>query len=712
MGLQSARIALDFTSASPVPPPGTLLFDYDELEEVVVELNDEEGMPIADAVYLVGADGVVTNPAEPAIPLVTLNVTAEQTLSLRGVGFTGGAWREEQVLPLSGAPATELRGVHTPFTSPVNFPMRLATVNYYDALLGSGTTVLHVTPTQHRDTNVVDIFATRRQFDSMDYKLYYSSNTDQFGHNIPALSGPPTLSGVEYVVESSGNISVSTHVVGDPAAGMAEAWVTFTVYKSGFDASGSWVSVPLVQDATDTTLWTGVIPDPFTATGELAPDTLDFVVQAASGTGLVTLDDNFGSYYRVSSSGESAPIEPADTQMTITVDADGNYGTEAVIVATLTSGDSPVEDVAEVPILFTIGGTGRAAVTNASGVASIDLPLTSPPGVYPATASFGGNAYYNESSAESSITITRTATSLSLTTGEQVVGVEGIGSGVSALLTDAQDAPLLQRTVYFTLRNGPVDLVTIAVITDNTGVATLGELPLPAGNYDLEVRFLGEIPTGDPSAPLILADPTYFGTVEIIPGFVLNHDGNCPSELYEGLSKKSKKSSKTSKSKKLNLKGFCYLTADVNGDVKIKDGTLIVGEGATVAGKIDQQREGGVHVLASATVEKDVHEKHEGDVIVDGVVNGKLHEHDAGKMVVGDGAVVAGEAKEHEDGSLIISGLVGKKADEKGDGDLVISATGRVEGHAHEHDAGTIINDGTVLGHISEHAEKSMKSMK
>jgi hypothetical protein len=41
---------------------------------------------------------------------------------------------DESVVPLTGAPATELKTAHTPFTSSTFFPSKLWTANYYDAI--------------------------------------------------------------------------------------------------------------------------------------------------------------------------------------------------------------------------------------------------------------------------------------------------------------------------------------------------------------------------------------------------------------------------------------------------------------------------------------------------------------------------------------------------------------------------------------------------
>ena len=165
-------------SGTPGSQLGLQTADIDVTDALVprtVRLTNLEGGTL-DATYLEGPDGVVTNPAEPAIPLVSRDVSVPGQ-SLRGVGFRGGVWSEQPVVPLTGAPTTELRGVHTPFVSTVNFPMRLATVNYLGAIGGGGGTVLNVTPAQHRVATVGDIQATLRSFDRLDYRLYYSNDT-------------------------------------------------------------------------------------------------------------------------------------------------------------------------------------------------------------------------------------------------------------------------------------------------------------------------------------------------------------------------------------------------------------------------------------------------------------------------------------------------------------------------------------------------------
>ncbi len=104
------------------------------LVEQTVVLSSVVDLSPQLAFYLAGADGVVTNPAEPALPLEANNVSIPGAV-LRGVGFRGGSYIDiPNVLPLTGAPTTEIRGVHTPFISDIFFPIRPWNVNYFGLL--------------------------------------------------------------------------------------------------------------------------------------------------------------------------------------------------------------------------------------------------------------------------------------------------------------------------------------------------------------------------------------------------------------------------------------------------------------------------------------------------------------------------------------------------------------------------------------------------
>ena len=58
--------------------------------------------------------------------------------------------RHADIIPLTGAPTTELRGVHAPFVSPVFYPMRMWTPNYFGELDGYRRDEPHRHAVQHR----------------------------------------------------------------------------------------------------------------------------------------------------------------------------------------------------------------------------------------------------------------------------------------------------------------------------------------------------------------------------------------------------------------------------------------------------------------------------------------------------------------------------------------------------------------------------------
>ena len=119
-------------------------------------------------------------------------------------------------------------------------------------------------------------------------------------------------------------------MIGDPVAGIQEAWVTWTI-PSG--AAGMWQSRNLVQDGADASLWTGSMPRPASAR------VVRFMVQAASGIGRVMLDNNNGAFYRPGSiPGATPPTPPVETSLAARPDAclgqvrravPGHHGSEA-----------------------------------------------------------------------------------------------------------------------------------------------------------------------------------------------------------------------------------------------------------------------------------------------------------------------------------------------------------------------------------------------
>jgi hypothetical protein len=476
LGLLSADVSLDLDGA--LVPRSVLL------------TNLEGG--VLTATYLEGPDGVVTNVAEPALPLVTRDVSVPGQV-LRGIGFRSGSWTEQPVVPLTGAPSTELRGVHTPFASLVNFPMRLASANYLGELTGAGGTVLNVTPAQHRVSALGDLVATLRQFADLDLRLFYSNNTQSYavpggGVNVPALAAAPTVTSVSAGTDGD-DVVFEARVVGDPSAGIQGVWVTYT---DGSGSSGEWTSLDLVQDPSDSTRWSGRLIG-----GALASGRLDYLVQAVNGVGLVAVDDNFGAYYSIAGAIGAPPVEPVATALALTAPASATFGDTVALSATVTAGGVPVPNA---PVAFAVGSTTRVATTSATGTATVEVPITSPAGTLTVTASFGGTVDLAASSASQDLTVAKAATTLEIVTVD-----EGGTPGYAAQLRSG-DSPLLSRTVYVEV-TGPSGTERSVLITDNVGQARLSSLLQPNGLQTVTVRFLGAIPTG--TGVFQVTDPVY-----------------------------------------------------------------------------------------------------------------------------------------------------------------------------------------------------------
>jgi CSLREA domain-containing protein len=445
-------------------------------------LTGIDGAPNTTATWYTGPDGVVTAPSEPVLPLVSRDVTAAAT-TLRGVGFRTGTYTDlTPRWPLVTDPATEVRTAHTAFLSPIFYPIQIATANYFDAL-GGGQTRLLVTPVQHKADPAPATSNTLRKFSDINVRLFYSNNT-----SAAALSAPPSI--LDVSGSGTGPVDFSVHVAGDPAAGIQGVWITYT----GFD--GTWASKDLTVDPTDPSHWTGSISVP---SGHTAGQ-LRFVAQAVNGTGLVTLDSNFGSFYQVTSGAAAAP---AATTMTLAAaPASGVFGSQATFNATL-AGASPLSGQ---PVELTVAGATKVALTNASGQASASFTLNAPAGTYPVSASYAGDSANSPSAASRNFTISKQNTSLTLSGPSN--GTVGQPTGVIATLKDSNSNGLGQRSIFFVISNAS-NAQSKSVITDYLGRAPLGSLSLPPGNYTVAAYFEGTFTLLPSATQLTLTDDAF-----------------------------------------------------------------------------------------------------------------------------------------------------------------------------------------------------------
>ncbi|MBO9521930.1 MAG: hypothetical protein J7518_10380 [Nocardioidaceae bacterium] len=426
--------------------------------------------------YLRGVDGVTTSPGQPALPLESFDVGAAG-LALRGVGFRGGTYTDTPgIVPLTGAPSSDLSEVHTRFSSPVFFPRRLGLGNTYGALGGDGGTRLLVTAAQHRSDAAFT--STLRRYSSLDFRLLYSGNTQVYNGNTPALAAPPAISSVTSTVSGS-QVQVVARVVGDPSAGIQSVWLTRTAETGPW--YGAWTSLDLTQDTADSTRWTGTLTLP---AGQAAAD-VRFVLQAANGVGLVTLEDNQAREF-IPGVDPAAITQTGDANSTLVLDAPASavLGDTVPVTATLT-GASPLNGRT---VLFALGGATKTAKTDSSGIASVSFPIVEQPGSQQLSATFDGDAALRPASAQRVIAVAKRPTSITLT-GPPGAVFSGDDTGVSALLRSGT-TPITDRSVLLVVRDaGGAVVAAAARRTGPDGRAALGAVALPAGTLSVTAFF-------------------------------------------------------------------------------------------------------------------------------------------------------------------------------------------------------------------------------
>jgi hypothetical protein len=429
-------------------------------------LTDVQGGPNITASWLSGPDGVVSNPGEPVLPLVALNVTPKvPNVVLRGIGFRGGTYVDSAPLfPFSGAPTTELRSVHVPFISPVFYPARISSPNYFGALAGSGGTELLVTPTQHIVADPVAGTSTQRKYTDLNLRLFYSGNLSQ-----AALSDAPSIVSAD-AEPNAGGVLFTVQVTGDPAAAIYQVWVTYTS-----DGANAWTPLDLSQCVAPLPAACGATADSRLWAGSLTsvPTNLKYVVQAVSGVGLVGLDDNRGAYYGL---GGATPA--ATTPALVAPPTGATVGDSVSITTKLTFAGVAV---AGRTVLISIGDTTEVGITGSDGSVTVKLPLAVAPGTYQMTVSFAGDNTFQASSTTTTFVVAKAAARLAALspTGATLTGTLG-----------GQTESLQQEAVSFSV-TGPGGTTTIWANTDNLGRATLPPPGLPAGTYTVTQAAFG-----------------------------------------------------------------------------------------------------------------------------------------------------------------------------------------------------------------------------
>lgn len=458
------------------------------------EALDEPSLMVTTT-YFSGPNGVVTNPGEPVLPLAFYNISVPDAI-IRGLGFRGGSYSDHtEVVPLIGAPTTEVRGIHRTFVGDSFYPIAPWRVNYFDRLTHpDGATRLMLTPAQYKSDPPGAETGILRSFDSMTLRLYYSDNTQTYGDNTPALSAPPSISTIAALAKG-GVVTFTAQVVGNPAAGIQEVWVTYTAVDPGSPFANQWQSLDLTQDPVDGRVWQGTLNLEGTAA-----EAIRYMVQAVNGVGLVTRRDNLGAYFIP----EIEPETPLPPPKPITIEIEapptmGAYNTTTTFNITVRSEDVPLT---QTPVILNLGAQRYAVVTNEEGQASVTMPLLEATGVHEVQITVPGSSEYQAAVTTTPFEITRQSTSLSLER-EVVAGQFSDETNFVATLA-AGEQPLAERTVFFVATSQDVagtTVMTIPVITDYAGRAYLGQALLPASTYTVQAVFSQAPPEPDEPPP-------------------------------------------------------------------------------------------------------------------------------------------------------------------------------------------------------------------
>lgn len=511
--LSKHDLDLDYTG-TPLVGPKTLTV-FDPGADPSTKADDTE----YTLEWYEGGNGVVSNPVEPVRPVDSYNVSVPGNL-LRGVGFRGGVYEDEEgFLPLTGAPTTEIRGVFGAFISEVFFPVQPYSTNYFGAICG-GTDGerLNIFRTQFLNPDDGEPDGILRKYSQMNLRLFYNNNRETYYNDngnaiIPALTAPPSISRVVSTADGQ-TVYFDVTVLASPAVGVQEVWVTYTgLPESAY--YGQWVSKDLEQGGLpNTTVWSGSITLP----ADVAPSDVRFIVQAASGIGLVTLKTNFGQYYQV---GVDELADRQETTVTILDVSPGQplegygYGETITVSARLTIFDEDTQsDVGLVGerVGIRVGASRISGLTGEGGEITLELPLKLRPARELLQAYFTGDLLYSPSSAEQEILIDRQATSLVWDDDIPGPPTEIFGSDVIVSLRDALGTPLKERTVFFLVDYGNNVQIGNSVITDIAGRADLSEIFLPAGNATITAYYNGTIPL--PNAdPVTITDLLYKSSV-------------------------------------------------------------------------------------------------------------------------------------------------------------------------------------------------------
>jgi hypothetical protein len=179
-------------------------------------------------------------------------------------------------------------------------------------------------------------------------------------------------------------------------------------------------------------------------------------------------------------------VTKRDTQLAYLGDTSGTYDTPATLQGYLV--DEYGNPIAGRTLTFFVAADGPyTALTASTGIATRSYTSLLAAAPYPLSTSFAGDALYNASTAQSSFTVAKNATSI-VYTGDKS-GSTNKTVALSATLKDASGKPLAGKAVVFQLASQ-----TINAVTDANGVAsaTSAKLTEKKGTFSVSASYAGD----------------------------------------------------------------------------------------------------------------------------------------------------------------------------------------------------------------------------
>jgi hypothetical protein len=410
-----------------------------------------------------GLQNLQAEPFEPFLPLVVKPVPGASFIQgannygspvARGVVLTSATFTDVTGFkPLVDVASTESIGVHPNYVTAVRTPVRPFGIN---SLTDQS---LYLTPMQYI-SNGNSSSGIARRFDSMSVRVYYTGLTGP-----AATAGAPVIynTSVTSGTSSAGNtLHIEVLAGARASAGIEDIWAAYAI-------GGTWTAVQLTRGTPQATtsgsdaLVVNYTSSPDIALGTTAGESVPVFIQAVGGTGLVSYATNNGAYY-FATGATSVTAPPKLTSLTLTAPSSANYLDSIAVSATL---KDAAGGIGGKPVVFSLGDLRAFATTDASGVASAQLPVRAQPGsIYAVSASFDGDALFQAApTATKDITVSKLIPTIAVSSplvlaprgflatlkagarglNEQPMTVQ-VGSAQTALITDSYGRLMLNTS--------------------------------------------------------------------------------------------------------------------------------------------------------------------------------------------------------------------------------------------------------------------------